>query len=284
MNHWTVATALAEAREVFRSSDSPTLDAQTLLSKVLDQNRAWLLTHPEASLTDRQAAEFGNRLVRLRAGEPLPYVLGEWEFYGRSFEVAPCVLIPRPETELLVEQALGWLRAHPTRRQAADLGSGSGCIAVTLAAEISDLAVTAVDLSARALEITRRNCVRHGVEARVACIQGDLLAPLGKALDLIAANPPYIPSGILEGLEVAKHEPRLALDGGVDGLDVIRRILSGSVRRLAPGGLLLVEIEAGQGQIVREFAQKGFPRAGVQICADLAGNDRLLVVEREVDG
>lgn len=284
MNNWTVATALAEARNVFRSSDSPSLDAQTLLTKVLGQSRAWLLSHPEAILSASQTAEFGSCLVRLQAGEPLPYVLGEWEFYGRSFEVEPCVLIPRPETELLIEQALRWLRTHPGRRQAADLGSGSGCIAVTLAAEISDLAIMAVDLSARALEVTRRNCIRYGVETRVTCVRGDLLAPLGKALDLIAANPPYIPSETLKDLEVVKHEPRLALDGGMDGLDVIRRILSGSVRWLAPGGLLLVEIEAGQGTIVRGLAQKAFPRANIQICADLAGHDRLLVLEREVDG
>jgi release factor glutamine methyltransferase len=284
MNKWTVATALAEARDVFRSSDSPSLDAQTLLAKVLGQTRAWLLTHPEAILSVSQTAEFGSCLVRLQAGEPLPYVLGEWEFYGRSFEVEPCVLIPRPETELLIEQAVRWLRTHPGRRQAADLGSGSGCIAVTLAAEISDLAIMAVDLSARALEVTRRNCIRYGVETRVTCVRGDLLAPLGKALDLIAANPPYIPSETLKDLEVVKHEPRLALDGGMDGLDVIRRILSGSVRWLAPGGLLLVEIEAGQGTIVRGLAQKAFPRANIQIRADLAGHDRLLVLEREVDG
>jgi release factor glutamine methyltransferase len=238
---------------------APALDAQVLLAHVLEQPRAWLLAHPETELTPAQAAAFETCLVRLERGEPLPYLLGHWEFYGLEFIINPSVLIPRPETELLVETALAWLRAHPDRRQAVDVGAGSGCIAVSLAKLVPDLQVTAVDISSAALDVIRLNASRHGVAERIHCQQSDLLTGAHGPFDLICANLPYIPTGTLADLPVAAYEPRQALDGGPDGLQVIRRLLDQSCLYLSPGGLLLVEIENRQGKAVMDLAGRCSP-------------------------
>ena len=188
------------------------------------------------------------------------------------------MLIPRPETELLVERALGWLREHPDRRAAADVGAGSGCIAVTLARHTPDLHVAAVDRSPAALDVTRQNARAHGVDARIDFFQADLLGSVPGSFDLICANLPYIPSADVNGLAVARHEPRLALDGGPDGLDLIRRLLAQLPTRLSPGGLALFEIEYRQGQSATALAQAAIPAARVQILPDLSGLDRILEV------
>jgi release factor glutamine methyltransferase len=228
-------------------SETPGLDAQVLLAAVSGRGRSWALAHPEAHLTDEQTTALEAALLRLEGGEPLPYVLGKWEFYGLDFALSPAALIPRPETELLVEQALGWLRAHPGRRWAADVGTGSGCIAVALAVNIPDLKILASDLSAEALQLAGDNARRHEVWERLSLVQADLLPLAGRSFDLICANLPYIPSRKLKGLKVSAHEPLLALDGGPDGLDLIRRLLDRAPESLAPDGLLLLEIEASQG-------------------------------------
>ena len=260
-------------------SETPGLDAQVLLAAVSGRRRAWALAHPEARLTVEQTAALEAALLRLEGGEPLPYVLGKWEFYGLEFALSPAVLIPRPETELLVEQALGWLRAHPGRRWAADVGTGSGCIAVALAVNIPDLKILASDLSAEALQLAGDNARRHEVRERLSLVQADLLPPAGRSFDLICANLPYVPSRELMGLKVSAHEPLLSLDGGPDGLDLIRRLLGGAPESLAPGGLLLLEIEASQGPASLELARAAFPSAALEVLPDLAGFDRLVKVQ-----
>ncbi len=275
----TVAHALAQAREALTPhSETPALDAQTLLAAITRRPRAWVLAHPEARLTPRQHRRLNRACTRLAQGIPLPYVLGRWHFYGREFALTPVVLIPRPETETLVEHALRWLRGHPGRRRAADVGTGSGIIAVTLAAEIPDLRVTATDRSAAALGLARLNAVRHGVADRIVWLQTDLLAAARGPFDLIAANLPYIPTAALAGLPVARHEPREALDGGPDGLALIRRLLAQARSRLAPGGLLLLEIAADQGEAARVAALAAFPKAETRVLPDLAGHDRVVAV------
>jgi release factor-specific protein-(glutamine-N5) methyltransferase/tRNA threonylcarbamoyl adenosine modification protein (Sua5/YciO/YrdC/YwlC family) len=270
-------------------TSTSSLDAQVLLAHVLDCPKSWLMAHPEAEPTPDQAAAYENALMRLLGGEPLPYILGHWEFYGLDFIVDSHVLIPRPETELLVETALAWLRENSTRRRVIDIGAGSGCIGIALAKHIPDLDVTAVDLSPAALEIIHRNAMKHGVEDRVRCLSGDLFSALASlpdlrdGFDLICANLPYIPRATLAELDVANHEPRLALDGGPDGLQVIRRFLADSPAHLAPGGLLLAEIEAHQGSAVLALAEAAFPTAGRQMIPDLAGRDRLLRIERQAN-
>ncbi len=260
-------------------SDTPALDAQTLLAHVTGKPRAWLLAHPELTLTPEQERALEAALARLERGEPLPYVLGHWEFYGLDFLVTPDVLIPRPETELLVEHAIEWLTAHPGRRLAADVGTGSGCIAVALASHVPDLRVIATDISPAAIEIARRNARRLGVEGRLEFHCCDLLPEPPLPLDVLCANLPYIPSATLRGLDVYRREPSLALDGGPDGLDLIRRLLQIAPRHLSPGGLVLMEIEASQGAAALALAYDAFVDARITLHQDLAGRDRLLSIQ-----
>lgn len=267
----------AAGRALAPVSETPSLDAQVLLADTLGLERSRLLAHPEHPLTADEAARFEGRLARCVDGEPLPYVLGWWEFCGRRFAVGRAALIPRPETELLVEAACAGLRAAPGRPRALELGTGSGCVAVALALEVPAARLTAVDLSAEALRLARRNAVHHGVLDRVDLVQADLAGPLRGTFDLLCANLPYIASAELEGLAAARREPRLALDGGPDGLAVIRRMLRQAPSRLAAGGLVLCEIGAGQGPAALQAARAAFPQAGWSVQSDLAGRDRLLI-------
>lgn len=212
-------------------------------------------------------------------GEPLAYIRVRAEFYGLEFIVTPSVLIPRPETELLVEAALAWLKAHPRQRRAADVGAGSGCIAVTLAKHVPGLFVIAADLSEAALQVARQNVARYGLREQVQLVQTNLLEGVGGALDLVCANLPYVPTELLPGLDVARYEPAAALDGGPEGLYWIDRLLAGLPASLAPGGLALLEIEAGQGSSAAALARRAFPQAAVSVLNDLAGRPRLLRVE-----
>jgi len=275
-----VAQGLERGREeLLNRSTTPNLDAQLLLMKALDQTRAWVLAHPEAELSDPQAQQFQHDLAELAAGTALPYILGWWEFYGRRFKLNRRVLIPRPETELLVEQALSWLQRVDGGR-ALDLGTGSGCLAVTLAAERPGVRVLASDIDREALQLARLNASWYGVEERMSFVQADLLSPLRGPFDVICANLPYIPTAALAGLEVASREPARALDGGQDGLSLIRRALQDLPRALAPGGLALFEIQPDQAAAVSEAARRALPGAHVRVRRDLAGLERLLAVSR----
>jgi release factor glutamine methyltransferase len=274
-----IASWLSALRQQLEGiSETATLDAQVVMAHVLGRARAWVLAHPEALLDPLLAARLNQAASRLAVGEPLPYVLGHWEFYGLEFEVGPAVLIPRPETELLVETALAWLRNHPAARRIADVGTGSGCIAVALAANVPGLIIYACDHSRGALEVARRNATGHGLTGSMHFFQGDMLSAMQTSLDLICANLPYIPQETLASLSVSAHEPQLALDGGPDGLAAIRRLVTDAPRLLAPGSLCLFEIEAGQGPAVISLAQSAFPGAEIRLSKDLNGQDRLLSI------
>ncbi len=260
-------------------SETPLLDAQVLLARMLDKSRTWVLTHPDSILTPEQQTALHAALERLQGSEPLPYVLGEWEFYDRIFSLTPQVLIPRPETELLVQEALKWLGSARPNRLACDVGTGSGCIAITLAAHVPDLHLLAVDISLPALQVAASNAERYMVSQQIDFLQNDLLKGVGGHFDLICANLPYIPSEKLHSLPIYGREPDLALDGGPDGLELIQRLLSHAPRNMTPGGLLLMEIEDTQGEAVLELAKKTFPASNPRVLTDLAGLDRLLVVE-----
>jgi release factor glutamine methyltransferase len=264
-------------------SETAWLDAQLLLAHLLGVNRSWILAHPESELTPEQLVTLENTAARLESGEPLPYLLGHWEFYGLDITVSPAALIPRPETELMVEQAIAWLRLRPAGGRVCDVGCGSGCVAVALAANLPGLQVTASDISPAAVELARHNVARHGLADRVQVVLADLLPETPAAFDLICANLPYIPSDRLAGLPVARWEPISALDGGPDGLDVIRRLLGIAPQRLAPDGLLLMEIEAGQGAATSLLARRFFPHRHVQVLPDLSGLDRLVRVAASSD-
>ncbi len=261
--------------------DTPRLDAEVLLAHALGVTRGWLWAHPERVLTAEEATRFHALCARRSRREPLAYLQAEWEFYGRTFHVSPDVLVPRPETELLVEAVLAWTRAHHATT-VADIGAGSGAIAVTLAAEQPALRVIAVDLSPGALEVARANAVRHGVSDRVTFLAGDLLHPLRVAglplLDAIVANLPYITDEEYAGLmpEVRNYEPALALRGGEDGLVLIRRLIHDAPSRLVPGGFLGLEVGQGQAETVAAVLRSAGWRE-VHIIADYAGIPRHVI-------
>jgi release factor glutamine methyltransferase len=261
-----------------KTSDTSDLDAQNLLAYLLDKPRSWILAHPELPLTRNGAAMLEHLVSRLEEGEPLPYVIGHWEFFGLEFDVTPDVLIPRPETELLVGTALAWLRTQPDYRCAADVGTGSGCIGISLAANVPDLQVAAMDVSPAAVEVARLNATTHGVDKRMEFTCGDLLSGVS-AFNLIVANLPYIPTSTLHKLLVYDHEPTVALDGGMDGMELIRRLLMQAPDRLLPGGMLLMEIEASEGLAALSFAYDVFTKARIHLHKDLSGHDRLLEVQ-----
>ena len=267
-------------------SETARLEAEVLLAHIFQKPRTWVLAHPEVELTAAQQNELEQNTARRQKGEPLPYILGHWEFYGLDFLVSPAVLIPRPETELLVERALEWLRNHPGCCKLADIGTGSGCIAIVLAANLPGAQVSASDISLQALEVAQRNAAIHRVTQRINFVQADLLNMpedhCAMPFDLIAANLPYIPRHTLLNLPVYHTEPSLALNGGEDGLDLIRRLLEQAPRCLSPQGCLLLEIEAGQGADARALAQTTFPQAQIIVLPDLAGHDRLVVVDLSI--
>jgi release factor glutamine methyltransferase len=259
-------------------SDTARLDAQILVAHVLDKPRSWVLAHPELIVSPAEAQHLDELLARLAQGEPLPYLLGRWEFYGLEYMVTPAVLIPRPETELLVEHALAWLRSRPADLLAADVGTGSGCIAISLAVHTPRLKVIASDISHPALRVAHTNAVRHQVSGKVLCVQSDMLPETNRLFDLVCANLPYIPSGKLETLQVYQQEPALALNGGIDGLGPIRRLLHRVEGQITSGGLLLIEIESTLGDATFSLVYEAFPRAEIELLQDQAGLDRLLRV------
>jgi release factor glutamine methyltransferase len=274
----TWGAALAWARERFAPiSESPRLDAEVLLADVTGASRAQVLAWPERPLDESQTRDFRARVDLRSRGEPVAYLIGAREFYGRRFTVTPDVLIPRPETEHLVEVALAWCADRPPNPRIIDVGTGSGIIALTLAAEIPGARIWGTDRSAAALEIARRNADRLHLKGRVMWLLGDLLSAAHGPFDIIAANLPYIPSAELGALEVARHEPRIALDGGPDGLGPIRRLLKQA--RLSRPGLLLLEIGTGQAEAVSLLARDRFPGANSHWIHDYGGHVRVIAIE-----
>ncbi len=248
---WTVEAVLRWATDDFRARglDSPGLDAQLLLAHALGRTRLEVIVDGKRPLDPTELGRFRELVKRRRANEPTAYLLGEREFHGRLFRVDPRVLIPRPDTEVLVEVALRRTRRVSLSMRALDLCTGSGCVAVTMARERPTSFVMAADISAGALAVARENALRLGAY-NVAFRQGDLFAAVdaGSRFDVVTANPPYIPTAEVTALppHIRDHEPRLALDGGADGLALVRRVVSGAPAYLRPGGALAVEVGAGE--------------------------------------
>jgi release factor glutamine methyltransferase len=281
----TAGAALEWAGRELQQTESGSLIAQALLAHAHRQPRCWTLAHPELPIPPQVASSFIALVRRAREGEPLAYLTGVKEFFGLEFEVSPAVLIPRPETELLVETALEWLAEQtgeadrdPSSIRAVDLGTGSGCVATALAVHTPGLRVTAADISADALAVAARNIRRHGVEERVHLVQADLLACLRKPIDLLCANLPYALTPALAGSPGLRFEPRLALDGGDDGLRLIARALEQSADKMAQGGLALFELDAVHADLARRIAKQRFPQSAVKVKKDLADWERLLVI------
>jgi release factor glutamine methyltransferase len=264
-------------------SEKPALEASVLLAHITGKPRTWVMAHPELTLTAIQHKQLEDSLARLERGESFPYVLGHWEFFGLDFDITSDVLIPRPETELLVEKAIAWLNEHPDKRSVADVGTGSGAIAISLATNMTNLKLLATDISPKALAVAKRNARKHDVEDRIKFIECDLLPSSTTnhqtTFDLICANLPYIPTQTLHTLSVYGREPTLALDGGRDGLDLIRKLINIVAKSMSNDCLLLFEIESSTGLQALTFAGNIFPDARIQLHQDLAGHDRLLEIQ-----
>ena len=281
----TVAEALIFASTTLTAAgvDTPRFDAQLLLVWVLKARREDLAREPERELTDREQIIYAKAISLRALRRPLPYITGEAWFYGRVFKINRAVLIPRPETEILVELALAACRNIESPKLA-DIGTGSGCLAVTLAAERPDASIWATDLSADALKEARKNVVRYQLQDRVTLLHGDLLGPLPSdlRLDVVVSNPPYVTEAEHSELqpEVRDYEPRLALSGlgdaaGPDGTALHRRILAEAPASLKPGGWVLLEVGANQAALVAEIASElGY--TDVEITADYAQIGRVV--------
>ncbi len=278
-----IREALAQATAQLHNEavESPHLDAELLLAYVLDVNRAALFTWPDRSLTPKELTRYRALVGRRAEREPLAYIVGHREFFGLDLRVNPHVLIPRPETELLVEHALRLARHLVAPQRIADVGAGSGAIAVALAVHLPQALIYALDNSPEALAVTAENAAYHGVDERIRCLPGDLLEPLPEPVDLIAANLPYVTTAEWEDLppEIREYEPRAALDGGPDGLDSIRRLLATAPSCLRSRGAILLEIGASQGPTATAMARQSLPQARVELYQDYAGLDRLVVIK-----
>jgi release factor glutamine methyltransferase len=283
----TVGRALGAARQRLKEagSESSRLDAEVLLAHTLDVGRSWLFAHPERKLLPEEAATFESLVKRRAQYEPVPYLVGHKAFYGLDFNVDRRVLIPRPETEILVERALDVVNwncgdSPATTVRVADVGTGCGVIAVTVAVKCPQAHIYAIDLSADALDVAAQNIWRYGMADQVTLLQGDLLAPLAEPVDLITANLPYVPATAWPTLapDIVRYEPRLALDGGPDGLTLIDRVLAQASPLLLPGGVILLEIGHEQGEAVRRKALQVFPWAIVDVIRDYADLDRIVRV------
>ncbi len=279
---WTVGRVARWAADDFRARglEAPRVEAELLLAHVLKVDRVRILTDPSRPLAADELSAYRELIRRRRAREPIAYLLGAREFYGRPFRVDRRVLIPRPDTETLVEVALARTRALSLGGRALDLCTGSGCVAITFARERPTWRVDGADLSPGAIAVARDNARRLGAVWNVRWLEGDLYAPLDPArdrYDLVTANPPYIPRGEIAGLEpdVRDFEPRLALDGGEGGLDLAGRVVREAAPFLRPGALLAVEIMAGQGEGARAlFERGGF--AEVELARDYGGRERVV--------
>lgn len=277
---WTIEAVLRWAADDFRARgmDSPRLDAELLLAHAISSTRIKLVLESKRPLEPSELARFRELVRRRRAREPVAYILGHREFYGRSFRVDRRVLIPRPDTETLVEVALRRTHALSLSMRALDLCTGSGCVAITLARERPTSRVLGTDVSNAAIEVARENALRLGAY-NTAFAAGDLFSAVGARLcfDVIVANPPYVPSSEVPSLapEIRDYEPRGALDGGAEGLATVRRLVAGARPHLARLGTLAVEVGAGEAPAVASlFKEAGF--ASIEIARDCGRIERVV--------
>ncbi len=260
--------------------EEASIGLNAILKKSLNKDQVWILSHADYELNTAQLNELDSHLKRLIDHEPLPYLLGEVEFYGTAFRVSPAVLIPRPETELLVEEVLAWMRQaeRKERLRLLDIGTGSGCIPISIMKIVADCRGVAVDISREALKVAQQNLVRNGLKD-LDLVQGDLITALDGKFNVVTANLPYIPSQELNKLRVAKHEPHLALDGGPDGLFFYRRLFASLPAVVAAPAICIFEIHHDQGLQIQEVAARYFQGKTVEIKKDYAGFDRFLKIE-----
>ncbi len=293
--HSTLATVTfieainnASAKLAAAGVSTDRLDAEVLLRHAINRDRAWLLAHMKEDLADDDRRTFEQAVERRGRREPLQYITGRQEFWGIEFVVTPDVLIPRPETELIVESALRSVKDRNKLLRIIDLCTGSGCIAVSLAKEVPQARIMATDTSSQAIAVARGNARRQGVADRIRFFEGDLFGPLEELdingqVDIIVTNPPYVSSGDFSTLqpEVRDYEPKTALLAGPDGIQVQRRIITEAFRFLIKHGLLIMEMGIGQADPVAHLIRQCKDYGSPEILKDLAGIDRVIVAQKQ---
>jgi release factor glutamine methyltransferase len=275
----TLKQALARARKLLSAGkiEESELESEVLLKYTLGISRVELYQRLDLELSSIEEEKFWSLIKRRLNNEPTAYITGHREFYGLDFHINPSVLIPRPETELLVERAIDTIN-NRYFSISADIGTGCGAVAISLAVNLPQVKIYATDISPDALNIALQNCRKHGVEDRITLISGDLLEPLPEPVDLIVANLPYVRKSDLSGINTSNFEPKLALDGGEDGLEQIRRFIAQlkESKKLCPGGILLTEIGQGQSNTVASLLHQRFPLADIEVFQDLGGIERVV--------
>jgi release factor glutamine methyltransferase len=249
------------------------LDAEVLLAHILRKDREWLFTHPDSDISEEELGEFEKLVEQIESGKPVAYLTGSKEFFGLDFFVDENVLVPRPETELLIEEIL---KIQP--KSILDVGTGSGCIAITMKKNLPHCEVLACDISPAAIEIAKRNARRH--EAGVKFFESDLLGDFDNNVDLIVANLPYVPENA-ENIQksVKEYEPHLALFAGEDGLDLIRKLLQQIADLSEKPKYVLLEIGIGQADILSEYIESVLPGSQIDLIKDLAGIERVVKIQ-----
>jgi release factor glutamine methyltransferase len=276
---WAINAAKRRLEEA--GCDTAYLDAQVILAHALGVERTWLFAHHDYALTADEAETFVGLINRRTRAEPVAYLVGHKEFYGLDFVVDRRVLIPRPETELLVDAVIDHIAMREERLVTmADVGTGSGAIALAVAANCPNVRIYAIDLSADALAVAGQNVQRHDQNGQITLLSGDLLTPLPAPVDMIVANLPYISSAAYGQLmaDVRDYEPQLALEAGPEGLDAIARLLSQAPRYLHTHGLIFLEIGHDQGEAVLQLIATRLPHASVRLRQDYHGHDRLVII------
>jgi len=262
-------------------------DAEVLLAHFIRKDRVWLITHKDDALNDEDCRDFDDAIQRRTRREPLQYIIGNQEFWGLEFKVTPDVLIPRPETEFIIEAALAIVQKRNRPVRIIDLCTGSGCIAVSLAKELTSAHVIATDASEKTLAVARENARNHGVADRIRYLEGDLFEPLEELdirgqIDTIVTNPPYVREGDRTALqpEVRDYEPALALFAGPEGTEIAAKIIKFASEYLKKNGALIMEMGLGQAEALTRMVEATNAYAGPQILKDLAGIDRVIVVKK----
>lgn len=280
MKEMTIAKKLSDATAKLTSAgiDSARLDAEVLLAYVLNTRRLALYVHVAKALTDEQIIRFDNLIQRRLERIPVAYLVGHKEFMGMNFAVTPDVLIPRPDTEVLAQGVIEHLQDYSGARKLADLGTGSGAICISILKFIDHITAAAVDVSEKALDIAKFNAQKFGVDDRINFYEGNLFEPLaGQKFDVVVSNPPYIPSGDFKDIQPeVLDEPRIALDGGADGLDFYRKIISAAPNFLTDDGFLAMEIGVNQAAAITQLIKDGGNFEYVQVWKDLANIERVV--------
>ena len=259
-------------------SDTADIEINAILSHVLKKDLAWILGHSEIILEDKIETILSQKLNSLIDGFPLAYVLEEKEFFGLMFQVNPNVLIPRPETEIMVELAINWIQKNPSIKRIVDVGTGSGEIIISILNQFSEMKGIGVDISRKALEIAKKNKINHRMN-NLELVQMDCLSGFSEKFDLVCANLPYIPDGELDTLKVSKYEPKIALSGGVDGLEIINCLIEQLTFRINSPGLVLLEIQNNQALKVLKKVKGVLPTAKISVIKDYSNFDRVIRIE-----